>query len=189
MPGNLIIPIAFVAMFSLLLWCIIDTRGKWWVKLILIILVLGFSLPIWQSLESYRGWPTLADPPDKTILLWALMEEPSKDDPGAIYVWLAPYEKPNEQEGWFGYSPRPQEPRAYRMPYTRNRHEQLEKANEMIRQGKIVVLDLTKPGKGGSGQPGEDGRTGGTDRNRGEGGSGEAGFQLYPLPSPAIPKK
>src|SRR5713101_6256228 len=53
---TLIIPAAFVFLAAILLWITIGIKGRWWVKLLAMVITLLVSLQMWRSLDSYRGY-------------------------------------------------------------------------------------------------------------------------------------
>ena len=118
------IPAGFAILTGLLLWAVIGSKGAWLPKLCLIVALPAFVFWVNHSLDGYRGYPTKAQPPKEARLLYQVVEEPSRDERGAIYVWLLINDKP----------------RAYELPYTRPLHEQLEGAQGEMSQGKHVAL-------------------------------------------------
>lgn len=175
------IPGAILLVSALACWAIIDARrGKWWLKLILIIIVPTLSILCWRAVGSYLGWATPDMLPEKGLLHWADIREPAKKgDKGVIYVWLVPFGKDAEKSVILGYRSSGREPRAYKMPYTREKHKMLNAAMGMIREGRPVVLKRS-PKKGGSlsGQQGDSL----TERRADE-------LLIYELPPPDLPKK
>ena len=161
-PSTLAIPIAFIVLGAILLWCLIFTKGKWPIKLFLIITVPAFSVAVWNALDSYLGWPATDSVPEKSILLWGEVYEPNPQsgDPGKVCVWLIAYDDLAQNNSPFKYSPEKNEPRAYRLPYSRKLHEQLEQAKKMIKGGKTVFMKRERPaaGKGKPGGPGAEGK-------------------------------
>jgi len=202
--ATLIIPISFVLVVAGLLWFVIYAKGWWWVKVIYMVIVLTFGVMIWNDIESYRGWPTAEQTPQRFVLLWADVHEPEPKTgfEGTIYVWLVRYEINPTKPSFFDYRPETDEPRAYKLPYSRKAHEQMEKAKGMIKDGKIVIMErrkgkpgFGKPGEGGD-EPGEsekDGNRGRLDRSGGNRGGHEAKpydeFFFYQMPPPAMPEK
>ena len=58
---TLIIPAAFVFLAAILLWITIGIQGKWWVKLLAMVVTLVVSLEMWRSLDTYLGYFRTAD--------------------------------------------------------------------------------------------------------------------------------
>lgn len=210
------IPIAFIAASALLLWFIIGSRGQWTLKAICIACTMYFGLAVWHSVSSYLGWPTSQQPPSKFQLHWAIVKEPDKktDDPGAVYLWLRRIESPDDVHGkpkplqeksWLsllGYRGNTEQPRCYRLPYTRPLHEQLKQAKRQLAQGKPVIgqfsgkgFGVQRPGQAkaqgqrqGSRQGNPAGSAGGgSSYGSGHRNSGE--FIFYNLPPPKYPDK
>ena len=211
-PNSLAIPFAFILLAAVLCLLLIGSKWKWWQKLALILIVPAFGLIVWGAIESYKGWPSKADPPRRSLVHWVLIREadPAHGDPGAIYVWLSPLE-----EGRSGvhnpleYDSPGGEPRAYKLPYTRSLHKGMQRAQRMLQEGRPVVLDLPPGGLkgGGNGQPGEGEPGEGEGDGDGEGANGDGGpnghggrqgyrypdgrtdFKIYELPAPHPPQK
>lgn len=148
-----VVAIGFVLIGGLLLWFVIGSRGLWWLKLPLIVLTCVFTFAVWRALDSFTGWPTSTAPPARALLLSSEVDEPD-----AIYVWLLTPARPGVLE----YRPGATEPRAFRLPYTRTLHHQIDRAQGMARRGQPVELRRV------SGQEGE-----GPSRGR---------FRVFPLP-------
>lgn len=187
MENMLPIPIAFVVVVALMLWMIIGAKGKWAVKLAVILFVPALSIVIWRSLDSYLGWPTPEEPPSRSIFLWGAVREPNEKegDEGEIFIWLLPVKYKEQDKGdykIFEYEPEAREPRAYKVRYSRGLHEGLEEAKKMIGEGKTVFFGRAGDGSAGDGPPGE-----GIGDARGRDGSGgfshgDDEFRFYDLP-------
>jgi hypothetical protein len=136
-----VIAIGFVLLGGLLLWFVIGGRGAWWLKLGAIIVTCGFTFAVWSALGSFGGWPTDEQPPARALLVSS-----SVDEPRAIYVWLlAPH-----PSGLLAYRPEDATPRAYRLPYSRELHEQVARGAALAKQGRPV--ELTQRPRGTSGR-------------------------------------
>ncbi len=196
-PNALAIPVAFILLSAVLCLLLIGSKWKWWQKLALIVIVPGFGLVVWSAIESYKGWPTASAPPERSLISGVLIREPdpSRNDPGAIYVWLVPTDgKTRPSINPLDYASPGGEPRAYKLPYSRPLHQGLERARGMLRAGKPVVLDLSGQGPpGGADGDGDDDQD--ADGGAGPGGPGLRGdpnrrdFQIYALPPPHPPEK
>lgn len=188
---TLAIVIAFIALFVLLLWLIINVHGKWWLKLFAIVGTLSFCLVVWNALGSYLGWPASPPLPRKAIFIWAEIQEPDprSGDPGAIYLWLvAIQQKESDSPNPLAYFPEAKDPRAYRLPYSRELHEALLKALWMRGRGRTVIMDDGEGEASGDESDEGDGAEGGD----GRGGEGQAPYRdrrFYELPPPKLPDK
>ncbi len=89
---TLIIPAAFIFLAAILLWITIGIRGKWWVKLLAMVVTFLVSLEMWRSLDSYVGYFKAADlsslTDQRAILFWARVGEPDRNEraPPAIHT-------------------------------------------------------------------------------------------------------
>lgn len=155
-----VIAIGFALVAGLLLWFVIGSRGRWWLKLPVIAASCAFTFLVWAALDSFSGWPTAQTPPRRALLLAS-----SVDEPRAIYVWLVEPSEPGPLE----YHPDGAEPRAYRLPYSRQLHEEVEKASKLASGGQRVELRLRAV--------------------RGAGQSARFVVQRYRLPGASLPPK
>jgi len=203
----------FVVMAVLLLWIIIGARGWWLLKVPVIAATLYFGIVVWYSVDSYLGWPSTQYPPRKFQLHWAIVDEPAKgsQETGSIYLWLSKMkhddDKKNEKSWekyftWLGYEQDPRNPRVYVVPYTRPLHEQMQKAQGMLKKGQKVIGEFA-PGKGG--KLGGEGKGKGKGKGDGQGkpGNGKKGqgagydgdnkglgdWRFYEFPPPKYPEK
>jgi hypothetical protein len=125
---TLIIPAAFVFLAAILLWIIIGIRGKWWVKLLAMVITLLVGLEMWRSLDSYLGYFKTADLNSMTskraILFWARVDEPDGQvsDPGAIYMWMR-VEGENQRKWWFANPAAGTLPQVFKFSYSREFHK------------------------------------------------------------------
>src|SRR6202521_1202111 len=130
---TLIIPAAFVFLAAILLWITIGINGKWWVKLLAMIVTLLVSLEMWRSLDSYLGYFRTADlgsiTEKRAILFWARVDEPDgkASDPGAIYVWMR-LEGGNEKKWWFANPLAGTMPQVFKFSYSREFHKAIASA-------------------------------------------------------------
>ena len=140
-----LIAVAFLCLAGPLLWFCVGARGYWPLKLALILVVTLYAFVVWHALGSFTGWPTKQAMPKRCLYVASVVVEPDKDQDGATYVWCISPDK----GGLLEYKPGVAEPRAYRLPYERPTHEQLENANKMQAKGIRVELRGDKPGTGG----------------------------------------
>ena len=129
-----VIAIAFVLVAGLLLWFVIGSRGPWWLKLPAILATCLFTFAVWDALDSFSGWPAAESPPSRALLLGS-----SVDEPRAIYLWLMT----PSAHGLLEYRSKGAEPRAYRVPYSRQLHKQVDRASQLARKGEPVELRRT----------------------------------------------
>ena len=191
------IPITLIAISVVALWYAISAKGPWWLKLALIIGIPAAGLYVVRQLPSYQGYPTTQALPTKGILLAYDVREPNRAsrDQGAIQLWVRPLKtKKRKGTSVLEYDPKT-EPRAYRLPYSRDMHERLKAADETLRQGKFVMItngDDGEPGTGkGRGVPIQ-----GASGHRGHEGPGgyygrpeEGTIEFYKMPEVQLPEK
>src|SRR5580704_14449543 len=197
---TLIIPAAFVFLAAILLWITIGIKGKWWVKLLAMVVTLLVSLEMWRSLDSYLGYfrtAQLGSMMDKrAILFWARVDEPEKaSDPGAIYMWMR-LEGENEKQWWFANPSAGTLPQVFKFSYSREFHKAVVSALGKIREDNGNPIEIAF--KEMNDQQGKMRRAG---ANGGQAGDGnqfagdESGSMslapgvFYVLPPPKLPPK
>lgn len=172
---SIAIPLGFLILAGLLAWFLAETKGRWALKAILTACVALYSLETWSALDSYLGWPSREAMPQRSLMISAIVREPnlSKGDAGGIYLWVIPIGR--EDPDPFAYDPKPAEPRAYRIPYSRAVHEQVAQAMQAMRQnGRPILIErLGEPGLAGGRQGFDD----------------DGGLRMREMPPPSIPEK
>lgn len=198
------ITLAFILLTSLVLWFVIGSKGLWGLKAATILLTLYLCLSVNFSLENLVGWPSNQQPPKEFRVHWVVIKEPNKKtgDKGDVYVWVTDMNPKEKDDGSFFISfanENMYKPRAYRLEYSKELHEDGQKALEMIMGGQAVMG--TNEGLQGQGEDGDgqgDGQgEGGEGDGDGEGGDGEGGGSLsrnggisfQPLPPSKLPSK
>ncbi|MEY4723331.1 MAG: hypothetical protein RLZZ324_844 [Candidatus Parcubacteria bacterium] len=177
---TLAIPIAFVLLATVVCLALIRAAWKWTLKLALILVVPTFGLAVWHAVGSYPGWPARDKPPPQSVVYDSIIMEPQAENPGAIFMWVVPLaSKGTPAYNPLEYLPDGIEPRAYRLPYSRKLHEQLQKAKDMRKRGRAPVLDLRGTRK--DGRPGGQ-SNGGMLRIEGD-------PRVYDLPPPRLEEK
>lgn len=140
-------------------------------KLMVIALVGASYFVCWQSWRDVTGWPAEVPLPRHFLFHAATIEAPDEHGghPGALMLWVTTLTR-DGPEG---------PPRAYRIPYRRSLHEQVQLAMDRMREGHPQVGSL------------DDAVDGETGRGRGMFSPEEPapGFELRTLPAPALPEK
>lgn len=163
---TLTLVICFAVLALLLVLALLYARWPGWLKGLLVLGVSGFYFFADTAVHDMWGWPTSDALPERFALLAAVIEEPSNKSPGALYVWVNAIEngKPAAQ------------PRAYRLPYTKDLHSLLNEGMKKARQGVSQMGTATpKAGKRGFAwlRPGND----------------EQEVKIRDLPTPQLPEK
>ncbi len=140
MTGAIVgITVAYIALAVLLLNLGFYSRWPVWVKggAILITTILYFVT--FSSLQRFGGWPTGSDMPREFVVLSTYVEEPDEalNTEGGIYLWVLA--RGEEQVDTI--------PRAYRLPYSRELHEQASRAakqisRDVVQMGKIETVPV-----------------------------------------------
>ena len=157
---------AFVAVLFVLGLALVASRWPVWAKGLLVMAVTGLYFWSDAALEGVWGWPSRHALPERFVLLAAVFDEPAKGREGALYVWVNAIEngKPSEQ------------PRAYRLPYSKDLHALLGESMKKVRQG-VSQMGQAEPKRGPKGlswlRPGSD----------------EQVVKIRDLPAPQLPEK
>ena len=161
------ITILYVLLMVSLAWTIIGIKGRWITKGLFMAIAIWFSVTLYYSFHNFMGWPSEEDISTKySQLIWFQIKEPSKvtNHPGAIYLWVREIPESEKLEGltlrqlidpmvWFTY-PDESVPRAYKIPYSKEKHRELRKAAEGRKTGVKTYVEV-KRGKKEFGKPGQ----------------------------------
>ena len=188
------IAMGFMLITALVLWFVIGSKGHWGIKAATMVLSLYFCLSVGFSISEFMGWPTDDKLPPKFLLHWAVIQEPDVKlgDEGSIYVWVRPLNEPKiEHKEWNDYLlsfyDGKSEPRAYRIPYSRELHEQTQKAIEAISKGEGVG-GTSEKGRG-KGKKKSGGEGSGKAGDSGKSLTNNGGIEFHKLPPPKLPDK
>jgi hypothetical protein len=166
----LLLVLAYVALTALLAASLIRARLHWGLKLLLVLAAGALYFVSYQGWREVQGWPVSSNPPNRFLLHAAVIDEPDKSSgaPGEIFIWVSDLAegKPSGR------------PRAYRIDYEKNLHNDLQDALRNMRNG-VVQLGRISQEKGPVGIPKDYTRIG-ERRER---------IEIYSLPDPALPEK
>jgi hypothetical protein len=164
----LAIELGYAALLLLVALSLLWSRWPGWLRGGVVAGVTALYFVGSHAVHAIWGVPSRDGLPERFQMVAALVDEPSGDRPGALYVWVNELQdkRPNAQ------------PRAYRLPYTRELHEQL---SDGMRRGGDGVDQMgtaePKPGAAGGGffglRPGND----------------EQEIRIRDLPAPRLPAK
>lgn len=116
---------SFVAVAFLLLLALVASSWHRAVKALLVVAVTALYFGTDRVLDDVWGWPSGGALPERFVLLAAVIEEPGKTRPGAVFVWVNALEngRPVAQ------------PRSYRLPYSKDLHSLMNEGLKKVRQG------------------------------------------------------
>jgi hypothetical protein len=157
---------AFVGLAFLALLALLFSRWPRWLKTLLLVGVTALYFHAEQAFDDVWGWPAKKNLPERFVLLAAVIDEPSKTTPGALYVWVQPIEQGKPIR----------EPRGHRLPYAKDLHALLDEGMKKVRQG-VTQMGSAEPKRGPKGfnwlRPGAD----------------EVDVKIRDLPVPQLPEK
>lgn len=146
--------LAFLILACLLLWVVVYAHGPWALKLAAIIIVPAFMFAIWFGYQSFSGYPYKTSTWPKRALFvsgYYVDPDPQTHSKGAIYVWLILPKHTSANP--FAYNPHG-DPRAYKLPYSEQDAQQIQKANQAAQKGQPVEIRAAKHKPGGKGKRG-----------------------------------
>lgn len=153
--------LAFLCVLALL-W----SRWPAWIKGGLVLGVTMFYFLADDIVHRLSGWPAADPMPPRFVLLAAVFDEPNAKSAGGLYVWVNAIENGKPAK----------EPRAYRLPYTKDLHALLDEGLKKGRQG-VTQMGTAEPKGDAKGfswlRPGRD----------------EQVIKIRDLPAPQLPEK
>jgi hypothetical protein len=164
---GLALVLSFAALLLLLLMALLWSRWPGWLKGVLVLAVTGLYFYGNDAVHQIWGVPSTDALPERFVMLAAAVDEPTSKGGGSIFLWVSvPREGVNKLE-----------PRAYRVPYNKELHAQIE-------QG-------VRKGKDGISQQGTAQSKPGTSRGMAwlRPGNDEQEIKIRDLPSPQLPEK
>lgn len=123
----LLLSVTYTALAVLLVGLYIYSSVPVWVKVCTTFLVGGFFFATHNALNGMLGWPTKRELPEEFVMIASRVVEPDKNskDKGEIFIWAVSINDSYPDKN----------PRAYRVDYSPELHEELETANWRMRRG------------------------------------------------------
>lgn len=150
--GSLSLVTSFVFIITLLLWIVINTKGKYWLKVLIIPLAIWYGLALYYAIPNLMGWPTRDELPDYGYVIGVIIDEPNaRDAEGAIYLIIQSAPANEKQGVWYRLDPRNAvehgdmaEPRVYKIDYDRFTHEKIVKNQQQQKdRGGIMLFSFS----------------------------------------------
>jgi hypothetical protein len=135
MNAIFLLTLAYMFLSVLLLLGVIYSRVGWQLKTVLIALSLVFTMIFAIGYIAAQGYPVADQPPEMFRFISGMTREPSRNDPGAIFVWLMDTTVNNQ-------------PRALALPYSPATRDMVDAAEKRVRAGEMVYLGRQKSGQG-----------------------------------------
>lgn len=182
------IAILSTLLITIFLYFLIGAKGHWSIKFLLIGISVWVGIIILNAINSYKGYPTSQEVPEKYLLHWVVISPPNKQKgtEGAIYLWVSALIETDK--GILDY--KGTEPRTYRLPYSNEIHIQMENILNRLMGGETVIGTKNKKGNGNGDGNGR-GNGEGDKENGGFGGFSIGGqsYNFGPLPPAVYPEK
>ena len=164
---GLALVLSFAALLLLILLALLWSRWPGWLKGVLVLGVTGLYFFGNDAVHQIWGVPSIDALPERFVMLAAAVDEPAGKAPGSIFMWVS---EPRE-------GVKKLEPRAYRVPYTKELHAQIDAG---VRKGRDGISQMgTAEAKAGNA--------------RGVGwlkpGNDEQEIKIRDMPSPQLPEK
>ena len=165
---SLALTLCYATLLLLTACALLWSRWPSWLKGLLVLGVTCLYFIGMQAVSAIWGIPSSDPLPERFLMLSAAIEEPSAKSPGALYLWISKLQdgKPTL------------EPRAYKLPYTKLLHKQIDDGLRKGRDGVAQMGTAEKLGPEGTGgfmglKPGKD----------------EQMVNIRDLPQPQLPEK
>ncbi len=164
---SMAIILGFAALLFVTLAALLWSHWPAWLKGVLLVSVTSLYFYGHEAVHAIWGIPSTDALPAKFVMMAAVVQEPTTKTPGLLYLWVSPLADNGPVL----------EPRAYKLPYSRKLHTQIE---EGIKKGRDGVSQMgTAEAKAGMGRgfgilrPGND----------------EQEIKIRDLPAPQLPEK
>ena len=164
---GLALVLSFAALLLLILLALLWSRWPGWLKGVLVLAVTGLYFFGNDAVHQIWGVPSIDALPERFVMLAAAVDEPAGKAPGFIFMWVS---EPRE-------GVKKLEPRAYRVPYSKELHAQIDAG---VRKGRDGISQMgTAEAKAGNA------------RSVGwlKPGSDEQEIKIRDMPSPQLPEK
>jgi hypothetical protein len=156
----------YVALLFVAALALVASHWPRWAKALLLAGVTGLYFAADLVLTDVWGWPSRDSLPERFVLLAAVIEEPGRQSPGALYVWVHALDNGKPAR----------EPRAHKLPYSKDLHALLSEGLKKVRQG-ITQMGTAEPKAGPRGlswlRPGSE----------------EQNVKIRDMPQPQLPEK
>ena len=123
MTPALTLCLAALALLALL--ALAFSRWPLWTRALIVV---GVAV-LWFVADDFThrmwGWPSPGAVPERFVLLATVIDEPRKGSDGALYVWVNALEEGRALP----------QPRAYRLPYSKELHARLDSSMRHSREG------------------------------------------------------
>ena len=117
-----------------MLWYLVKSEGHILNRVSAIAIIVGYGVVLVYLIPALMGWPILTkNMPDKTQIATYIVKEPRDGNRGFIYFWTILEE---------------QDPRSYKVDYSRELHKKLIEAGKRRGKGSRLVVDNVGKGKG-----------------------------------------
>jgi hypothetical protein len=117
------------------------TGSRWAWRLPLIAATPVLALAVWWQLSQRDGLPASAHPPDGSAFVAGVVQAPTPENAGAVYLWAQPQKSDT--------------PRSYRLPYSSELEQQVAQAAKAAKAGQRVgVRSASKAGRTSRARPG-----------------------------------
>ena len=148
---TLALVLGYAVLLLVTLLVLLHSHWPGWIKTLLVVGATALYFVGHEVVHALLGLPSSDALPERFVMLSAAVEEPTPRSPGALYLWVSPL-----VEGRPGLAPR-----AYRLPYTKSLHEQLDAGLARGREGveQMGTAESVRPGNGSGWsflQPGRD---------------------------------
>ena len=131
-----------------LLWFVIRSKGRLIAKVFYILATAYFSTSAIITAHDLAGWPSQDNLPEEFYPIWIEVKEPNKKtgSPGFIYIWCYSFEHNEANKVLdrffvnFNFNKNRNEPRSYRIEYSRESHVAANKITKAMSDKKYIKV-------------------------------------------------
>ena len=117
--------LGYACLLLITLLALLYSAWPGWLKGLLIVSVTALYFVGYETVHAIWGLPSTDPLPERFVMLSALIDEPTQKTAGALYIWVSPLREDQPALA----------PRAYRLPYSKTLHEQLDNGMKRGRDG------------------------------------------------------
>lgn len=129
---------SYILVVSILLWFSSKGYKFKWQALVFVPLCIWYSITLGVGLNSMLGYASESTIPDNGVIKSIHIKEPNKEYPGVMCFWVISPEDLSKPDA---------EPRAHKMPYDKELHKQLMKAQS--KKNGVLVWSRIRDGQRG----------------------------------------
>jgi hypothetical protein len=145
--GWLLVGATYVILTSLLIFLFVTPKVKYYIKAMIIPIIIWFSIAIFYSAQSFKGYPIDTDPPIGSVIIDVHVVEPPGGNDPEIFLWVLHPSGYELGEAVNPFNPfqtflyfKSGDPISYKIEYTEERRKKIEEALKKNKENKGSVM-------------------------------------------------